>query len=259
MENSKKWALGFIVFGMIFLGLFTILSSKQNRSLQSATEIAIAEVYSGETFVLRSQPPQKEKIINRKWIRALESIETGPSADVILEFKSNFRIKPNPQSLVTLDSKDGVDLILIKKGNITFENYGPEGSLFILKDGQKINGTEYGLAQEKKSVEPRTAVQSNASKNTRLTHKMIQDLLNNAKVQFYKCYSQLLQKTPGVNGQASIAFMIQPTGRVSQPEITSSSLSDSQFKKCLIGVIERVEFPPFSGNTISTEFPIRFE
>ena len=263
MENSKKWALGFVVTGVICLGLFTILSAKPPTSSYLAPEVAVAELFAGEASVLRSQYPQKEKLSGRKWIRALESVETGLSTELVLEFNSNFRVKLNSQSLVSLDSGNVIDVIIIKRGDLSFENYGREGSLFILKEGQKISATDYGLNQEKQGAPRATGAETAAAlKNAepnRLSQKMIQDILTNVKTQFYKCYSQLLQKTPGVNGQASIAFLIQPSGHVSQPEVASSTLSDPDFKKCLLSIIERVEFPAFSGSAISTEFPIRFE
>lgn len=261
MDNSKKWALGFVAAGFLFLGIFTILSTQTDSTSNQLQQIAVAEIDNGEAFILRSQLPQKEKITHRKWIKSLESVETSLGTDLILEFSSNYRVKVLPQSLVTLDTRADVDVIIIKKGDISFENYGRDGSLFILKNGQKLNATDYGSSQEKSGAKPSTIASSSNKNNelNRLSQKMIQDILTNVRPQFYKCYSQLLQKTPGVNGQASVGFMIQPSGHVSQPDVSSSTLSDAQFKKCLVSVIERVEFPPFSGSAISTEFPIRFE
>lgn len=260
MESSKKMALSFISAGFIFVSLFWIISVKQEKQNSTYSDLAVAEVFKGEAFLLHTNTGIKEKLIGRRWIHQLESIETSDQSDVVLEFNSNYRIKINPQSQLTLDQAEDSVRIIIKKGDVSIENYGTDGSLFISKDGQKISAADYGASQEK-STPTKTMTSENvkATHENRLTQKMIQDHLKNTRGHFYKCYSQLLQKTPGVSGQTSIAFTILPTGKVSDSEVSSSSLADTQFKKCLVNVIDRVEFPSFSGASLSTVFPIRFE
>jgi hypothetical protein len=263
MESSRKWALAFSVFGIACLSLFAFLSTRTFRSSTNLPEVGVVEVFQGDVFLFKSQPGIKEKIVGRQWIRSTDSLETTEETDVIVEFPSNFRIKIDPQSLVYFEQTEEVSRLLVKRGNIAIENFGREGSLLISKDGAELNATEYGQSHEKAATQPTSDLAAKASgqrhREIRLTQKIIQDVLKNVKNQFYKCYSQLLQKTPGVGGQSSIAFSILATGRVSQPEVSSSTLSDSQFKKCLLSVIERVEFPSFAGASVNTVFPIRFE
>ncbi len=259
MESSKKWALSFVALGFICLIAFAILSSRPTYFSSKSPEVAVVEVFQGTVYVLRSNPGLKERIQGRKWIRAAESLEVGPDADLSVEFPSNYRLKIDPQSVVTFDLSGETARLFIKSGEISIENYGREG---ITKDGDELNATDYGLALEKekeKTQKSKAKAPDRAGVESRLNQKIIQEVLKNVRPQFYKCYSQLLQKTPGVGGQSSLAFNILATGKVSQPEISSSTLSDPLFKKCLLSVIERVEFPSFSGASINTVFPIRFE
>lgn len=270
MESSRKWALALGTFGMACLSLFAFLSTRTPKSSTNLPEVGVVEVFQGEVYLFKFQPGLKEKIQGRQWVRSTETIETNEEADVIIEFPSNYRLKIKPQSLVYFEQTEDISHLLIKRGNVVIENFGREGSLLIAKDGPELNATEYAQIHERganSSVGESGTTQTSQTANTsnknqreaRLTQKIIQDVLKNVKNQFYKCYSQLLQKTPGIGGQSSIAFSILATGRVSQPEISSSTLSDTQFKKCLVNVIERVEFPSFAGASVSTVFPIRFE
>lgn len=264
MESSKKWALSFVALGFICLIAFAILSSRPTYFSSKSPEVAVVEVFQGTVYVLRANPALKEKIQGRKWIRAAESLEVGPDADLSVEFPSNYRLKIDPQSVVSFDLSGETARLFIKSGEISIENYGREGSLMISRDGEEMNATDYGLALEKEKEKEKTQkskakAPDRAGVESRLNQKIIQEVLKNVRPQFYKCYSQLLQKTPGVGGQSSLAFNILATGKVSQPEVSSSTLSDPLFKKCLLSVIERVEFPSFSGASINTVFPIRFE
>ncbi|MBK7960302.1 MAG: AgmX/PglI C-terminal domain-containing protein [Bdellovibrionales bacterium] len=268
MESSKKWALALVSFGMVCLCLFAFLSTKAPKASISLPEVGVIEVFQGEVYLFKSQPGIKEKMQGRQWVRSTESIETSEDAEAIIEFPSNYRLKINPQSIIYFEQSDEVSHLLIKRGNVVVESYGREGSVLIAKDGFELNATEYAQYQERvtnpSAVREVTAANiaktsGQGQRGTCLTQKIIQDVLKNARGQFYKCYSQLLQKTPGIGGQSSLAFSILATGRVSQPEVSSSTLSDTQFKKCLVNVIERVEFPSFAGASVNTVFPIRFE
>ncbi|MBO9668406.1 MAG: AgmX/PglI C-terminal domain-containing protein, partial [Bdellovibrio sp.] len=93
---------------------------------------------------------------------------------------------------------------------------------------------------------------------TGLTSEFIQDTLRAQRNSFFKCYTQLLQRTPGVVGQASVGFTIERSGKVSQADITSSSIADPAFKKCLIEAIRRVEFKSFGGDPSLSKILFKF-
>ena len=92
-----------------------------------------------------------------------------------------------------------------------------------------------------------------------LTPSYIVDTLKSQKGIFYKCYTQLLQKNPGVVGETSISMTIEPNGKISRSDVTSSQMNDASFKKCLIEATARIEFKPFRGDAITTVFPLKFE
>lgn len=257
MELSKKSSLVLILCGLLLIGLFFLVSKKMAPEKNNEPQVALAILNSGEAFVWKNQLGVKEKLAERTWLKNQETLETGPNSEVSLEFPSNYQIRISPQSTLSFEQSEDSTHILLKKGDIEVDAYGIENSIFILKDGQKISLTDYGLAKEKKQNELQT--RKNNTSIEKLEPKMIQDVLKNTKSQFYKCYTQLLQKTPGVSGQATISFTILPSGRVSAPEISGSTLSDAALKQCLIRVIERVEFPSFQGAALQTSFPIRFE
>ena len=156
--------------------------------------------------------------------------------------------------------------MILKRGDVDVENYGREGSVYISREGVRWTATEYEMTYKKQApsstlpeLAPADAGNTAAPRIDGLTSEAIQETLKTYRGSFFKCYTQLLQKTPGVVGQASISFTIERTGRIAQAELISSSISDGDFKKCLLESVRRVEFKSFAGEPISTVFPLRFE
>ena len=158
--------------------------------------------------------------------------------------------------------------LVLKKGEIQVENFGSEGSLFISKDGSRWTATDYEQIYKKRQGDPSlpdTSVNADASNmptpqsKDGLSPDYIQDMMRAQRQTFFKCYTQLLQKSPGVTGQATLSFIIDKNGKVLQPEIASSNIADPGFKKCLLEALQRMEFKSFTGDPISTVFPLKFE
>lgn len=257
MDLEKKWSFILLGLGLICWAFFYFLSFRTDPIIKS-TDLAVIESFIGDVYILRLQPFGREKVQGRIWLKKSETIETMAGSDSILEFPSNYRVKIAPESRLSLDLWNDRPRVVIQRGDVSIENYGRDGDLYFSKDGQVFNATDYGLFKEKQLIATDKSSEPSLS-SPRLHQKMIEDVLKNSRSSFYKCYSQLLQKNPGLVGQASLAFVILPTGKVQQPEVSNSSLSDPQFKKCLIAVLERVEFPSFSGAAINTIFPLKFE
>ncbi|MNL44025.1 hypothetical protein D3C87_1665680 [compost metagenome] len=140
--------------------------------------------------------------------------------------------------------------------------------MYVSRDGVRWDATDYEMNYKKQmqdSALPDIAPSTDSatitpSKNIEgLSSEAIQETLKLHRGNFFRCYTQLLQKTPGVVGTASISFTIERTGKVSNAELTSSSLQDPDFKRCLIEATRRVEFKSFLGDPINTVFPLKFE
>ena len=210
----------------------------------------------------------KKELLNRKsQVFKLDSVETPPDGDATLEFDSAYRIRVQENSLVTLDEEKDRVVLIIKRGEVQVENFGREGGVFISREGTRWEATDYENVFKKQTL-PDSLPEVAASESTAgltspigngLSAEYIQDILKTARGSFFKCYTQALQRTPGIVGQASLSFTIESTGKISNAEISYCSINDADFKRCLIDAIRRVEFTSFDGDPITTAFPIKFE
>jgi hypothetical protein len=256
-----------IVGGLFIVALALLIASQSDNSKTVQQPVARLELNLGQVSVLRKNLTQKEVVSRKAPLYPMDSIETGPDGDATLEFDSAYRIRLLENSIVTVDQEGERAVIIIKRGDVSVENHGREGSVFISRDGTRWAATDYelnykkqGPAQSLPDLPPAAdAPPAERTSSENLTATQIQDTLNGQRSSFFKCYTQLLQKTPGVVGQISIHFTILNSGKVSQSEISSTTISDDGFKKCLIEAMKRVEFKSFSGEPISGVFPLRFE
>ncbi len=256
-----------IVGGLFFVALSLLIASQSESSKTVRQPIARLDLNLGQVSVLRQNLTQKEIVTRKAPIYSMDSIETGPDGDATLEFDSAYRIRILENSIVTVDQEGDRRVIIIKRGDLVVENHGREGSVFISRDGTRWTATDYELEHKKEGPEqslpdlPATAdlLPTERTSSDNLTATQIQDTLNGQRSSFFKCYTQLLQKTPGTVGQISIHFTILNSGKVSQSEISSTTISDEDFKKCLLEAMKRVEFKSFAGEPISGVFPLRFE
>lgn len=265
---KNNWLIpSLIVVGIFSVALSLFIATQTEKQKPGARPLARLQLNLGKVFVLRKNLTQKETLTRKATLFALDSVETGVDGDATMEFDSAYRIRIQENSLVTLDEENDRIVLIIKRGDVQVENFGREGSVFISKDGVRWSATDYEMNYKKQApteslpdlAPTETAPQAPTSTAEGLTSEFIQDTLKTHRSSFFKCYTQLLQKTPGVVGQASISFTIERTGKVFQAEIASSSINDASFKKCLLDAIRRVEFRPFGGDPISTVFPLRFE
>lgn len=268
MAKKNTWLIpSLIIAGLVSLALSLFVASQTEKQKPGARPLARLELNLGKVFVLRKNMTQKEILARRATLFALDSVETGVDGDATMEFDSAYRIRIQENSLITLDDENDRIVLIIKRGDVQVENFGRDGTVFVSKDGVRWSATDYEMNYKKQAPaetlpdlapsETPSAPVNNAGDT--LTSEYIQDTLKTYRTQFFKCYTQLLQKTPGIVGQTSISFTIERTGKISQAEIASSSINDLTFKKCLTDATRRVEFKSFRGDPISTVFPLRFE
>lgn len=266
MEDKKlSLIIGFAVVGSIFVGLSLFLSNQKKQAGSAEFRLARVDRESGTVSVLRSGYTEKENVDQRSAAFHLDSIETGDTGDAILSFESAYRARLLPQTLVTLeqvgDQQDNHIVLILKRGDIKIENFGQEGELFIAKNGERISASDYNsstLARET-TTPVVTSAAATVTAEAPLTEQEISQTMSNHRTSFFKCYTQLLQKDPTAKGDTSLSYTIQNSGKISQSEVTSTTLTTPEFKNCLLEVLRRIEFRTFSGPPISTLFPLKFE
>lgn len=221
---------------------------------------------------------RKESVMKRRTVQRLDIIETAADAEAVLVFANGEEVRLLENSVVLLEYESGHAVIVLKAGDLWAEKVveTPNASVLISRDGLRLplaqDHKERGKQKTDelaatpaptKTVRPSRVVLDEDKPEPRrpivLTPESIQETLRNQRNLFFKCYGQLLQKTPGVSGEASLAFTIERTGKVSVAEVANSSLQDPQFRRCLTEAVKRVEFKSFAGDSIQTLFPIRFE
>jgi hypothetical protein len=266
METPKSpWIWGFLLLGVFLIGLSLYFGQRTTERLNPVLILARAEKLTGQATIVRNGGLQKENLERRTPLGHLDSVETGDLGEVRLDFESAYRVRLKEQSLATLErveDQDGFHVVLIlKRGNIEIENFGREGDLFIAKNGERISASDY---QQSPLAQVPTSDNSAAATPTpmpdrSLTEKEIQEVMASHRTSFLKCYTQLLQKNPAAKGEATLTFTVENNGKVSAAEVTSATLQQADFKKCLIEVMNRVEFRSYEGPPVSTLFPLKFE
>lgn len=267
--KSKNGLITLLVcIGVVCLGLSLFLSLRSDKNTFAQKPLATLIQNSGKISVFRKNMTVKEILSQKTMLFSFDSVETAADGEATMEFDSGYRLHLPENILVTISgNKDQVNLVL-KKGDVQVENFGAEGSLFISKEGSRWSANDYELVYKKRQGDP-SLPDTSASADTSslptlqtkdgLSPDYIQDMMRSQRQTFFKCYTQLLQKSPGVTGQATLSFIIDKNGKVLQPEIASSNIADAVFKKCLVAALQRMEFKSFTGDPISTVFPLKFE
>ncbi len=269
----KNNSLVSLLFG---LGLLLVLVSflflkKWNENVIGGKVLARSQDFQGSVSLTKKFETSKTEAADNFSLYSLDSLETAGNGEALLDFSEGYRVRVLSGSMITLEDLGEQTLLILKQGNIQVENFGRDGSLLISHMGKKQSATAFQIEQQNRNNNSATATPNptptrpspsaqNAENSTgSLTQEDIQSTLQKHRPMFYKCYTQLLQKTPGMIGQVSLAFIIEKNGKISNPEISSSSINDPKFRSCLMEVLSRVNFKTFSGDPISTVFPLRFE
>ena len=260
MKKNSSLVLTLFFSGIILIGLGLLISKWMDADVSLTPTLAQVEKISDQVFILKKHFTQKEAVIKKSSLHALETLETSVDGEAYLDFSSSHRLHLFPNSQITVDQEGAVTVVYIKSGEVKVETQGREGTLVIAKNGLRWSSTDYDLIGKPAgaATEPiLPAAESGLSEG--LTPAYIVDTLKSQKGTFYKCYTQLLQRKPKVTGESSISMTIEANGKISRSEVTSSQLEDPAFKKCLVEATNRIEFKPFRGDAITTVFPLKFE
>jgi TonB family protein len=74
------------------------------------------------------------------------------------------------------------------------------------------------------------------------------------------CYEQELQKNPSLGGKVAVAWTIDPSGAVSDANVSESSIGNANVESCIMQRIRRWKFPePTGGGVVNVTFPWIFK
>ena len=74
------------------------------------------------------------------------------------------------------------------------------------------------------------------------------------------CYNQGLARDPAMKGRVAVKFTIIDTGKVSDSEVSSTSLDDEDVEKCIAKAVKRWKFPkPTGGGNVIVTYPFVLE
>jgi hypothetical protein len=268
MSSKKLLLLTALVLGGLALLAIAFLAPWANESTQSSIGVRVLrqsgtlKLYS-QNFTRRSLVAAEAKLEN------LDTLETDGNGLASLIFENLYRIQVLENSILTIESFESPDgekilVLLLKRGDLKVEQVGREGSVLIGKNGKRIDAADYNdsdLKQE--STEPldiqEQAYSEELTQKVGLTEAEISQAFALRKSAFFRCYTQLLQRSPDVTGALAFQLIIEPTGKISSAEVVNSNFKDPDFHNCLLDVIKRLEFKSFDSAPISTLFPMSFE
>lgn len=261
----QKWLVpGLICVGTLLI-IFSIWSPKNqflpNPTFEknSLTAIATAVEVNGDCQISNFQMPSSIPLKLNSIIKPRDIIRTGENSDVVIQLQNEAQFRLTDKSEIIIDQLDnGSPLIIIRSGEIYVEKFGNKPSFWVRKDGQLLSALDFALSDKSylnKLKEP-IPIQSESDQ---MSQTEIETILNNKKNDFFKCYGQVLQKNSQARGSVLISFSIQNFGQTQKIEVTQSDIDDPIFKSCLTEVVARTQFKKFSGNPITTVFPLKFE
>lgn len=266
----KSWLIpGLIIAGIALIVTALIIPS---RSIDTLGKKVIATVIgiSGSATVEGLDQTDTADIQKKTKIKNLDVIKTKQGAEASIELstikaevrileKSNVLFEENTDGAIILTIKEG-DLIIESLGNQSDEQ-GPGARFWIRKDGRQLSALDYAITNEKNSQSPalKSKFASQIKKSDVLAQSKIEEILSTKKNDFFRCYGQLIQKEEQAHGQLLLSFEILPTGKVATVDVTKTDINQPSFLSCLKEVVMRTTFPPFSGKSITTVFPLKFD
>ncbi len=252
-----------LVPGLIALGLILILLSiwSPEKKIQFGFSNKIARILEASGNVKIQNNSMLSEInakINHQ-IEIRDILKTDANSEALIEFSNNGQFRIAEKSEILLDTLDNNNpVIVIRTGEIYIEKFGKSPSFWIRKEGQIYSALDYTLTDKKNSDHLKEPRPEQNTKN-QISQIEIDNVLNSKRNDFFKCFGQLIQRNPQASGQLLISFVIENTGYTSKIEILKSEILDAHFKSCLIEIVARTRFRAYSGASIATIFPLKFE
>lgn len=254
-------AIGIILISLSFVA--------QRIRLSSDTSETIGQVnfHSGQ-ILLKSPRLAPINVTYNAFLHSGEGLQTLEDSVVSFEVESGHKILVTPQTEIFFEKLSHEVIITVLQGEIEFEEMG-RGSLIVSANGHRWHPIDY---VESKENSKKNLLIGKSNQNKKLNSesdlseellskqgKNIQAELQAQKGAFFRCYSNLLQKMPGVTGQVVLQVTLEKVGRPAKAEIVANPLRDSEFQNCLIDVLQRAPFKHEGEDPITVKFPLQFE
>lgn len=87
------------------------------------------------------------------------------------------------------------------------------------------------------------------------------DIVQKNRQPFRECYEAFLQRSPGIKGDLTIHFVLDPEGQVKSAELNAerSTLTEPQLVVCAVQAMQRLRFPASSrGLESKVNYPFNF-
>jgi hypothetical protein len=258
MLKDNIYTYIFLFLGIGFISIGYMLTKTNTKTTQRPYLLGQIEKLSGNASITRKNHSRSHLLSESEPLNILDTIETHKQSQVELQFKNDAKIRLNPESKIIVDQEREVIIIILAKGSFVIESFG-NSPISVSYQGQRVKLQEWEQWVISQNNPHKPSGLNTYNSNDKLSENLVGDTIQAHKTKFLQCYNKLLQKTPGVSGSVTLAFTIEKSGRVSNPTIASSILTDSSFKSCLFEVLNRIEFKAFEGEPISTVIPLNFE
>lgn len=250
--------------GFIILGTLLVMISiwgPQGGFSSRKKEAPLAHITdkTGSATITNNQMPAPVAVKLNQSVYARDIIRTDEVADLLIQWSNQGEFRILEKSEVLIDFlENGQPLVVVRSGDIVVEKFGHAPSYWIRKEGQLLTAVDYALADRKNLSKLRDPLPER-DKGAQLSQIDIENILNAKKTDFFKCYGQVLQKNAQARGQVLVSFTIEKKGQTSQIEIAKSDITETSFKSCIMEVVARTQFKSFSGQPVTTVFPLKFE
>ena len=260
MKRNNWFVPVFLTIGVLLIA-FSIWGpqSKFNLGFNQKSLARLVEK-SGSVKLQNNEMPAEISVNLNYKIEALDVLRTDDGSEAVVEFQDGGQFRLAEKSEVVIDILDnGSPLVVVRSGEIFVEKFGrSQTGFWIRSDGQLYSAADYVVADRKNGSKLLEKVPLQKDQE-QMTQAEIENVLNSKKNDFFKCFGQLIQKTPQAAGQVLISFTIEKQGTASRVEVSKSDINDPHFKSCLTEVVARTRFRSFTGNPIATVFPLKFE
>lgn len=256
-----RWGAGFFAVSLLLLAFVFFYKDKPNP-VSGEKKLGFVQQQTGDIYVFDSNSLSKNKVNRQSPVFHMDRIETADFGSGELVLTNTDSVLIIDASTVQIEQADSSDEILISilKGDIQVRNTNPENQTIVSKNGKRVFLKDYNeslLKKETTTVDEKNNLDQNS--NTNVNTEMFINSLQRNKSAFYKCYTQLLQKSPEAKGLLELSITISENGKTKESQVASSEINDQSFKTCIIEVTKRIQFPAFSGEAVSIMFPIQFE
>jgi hypothetical protein len=85
-----------------------------------------------------------------------------------------------------------------------------------------------------------------------LSKETIQRILRTHRSRIRHCYEIALRESSDVTGRVTVGFVIAPQGNVQSAETRANTTESDALARCILGVVERINFPQADGITACT-------